>query len=88
MDAPLGRLCRWQRTCLRREAMASVQPAEVVRGCRVRARQAEVTALKQQLSKVGAMQKDLHRETLHICSMWHLEHVDRHQDCHGQCCVP
>lgn len=37
----------------RREVTANVEPAEVVRRCRLRAKQAEVAALKQQLYKVG-----------------------------------
>ena len=36
-----------------RDAAAGVQPAEVVRRCRVRAKQGEAEALRQQLSKVG-----------------------------------
>ncbi len=40
-------------TC--RDVTASVEPAEVVRRCRVRAKQGEVAALKLQLHKVGGL---------------------------------
>ena len=39
-----------------RDTAAGVQPAEVVRRCRVRAKQGEAEALRQQLSKVGVSQ--------------------------------
>ena len=45
--------------CRHREVTANVQPAEVVRGCRVRAKQAEIAALQQQLSKVSVISRSL-----------------------------
>ena len=49
-----------QRVSACREVSANVEPAEVVRRCRVSAKQVEIAALKQQLCKVGASGWEFH----------------------------